>query len=50
MLVHPISAVFKGLNSTYSSKKGVSVYWINDPCWCNMIQESKYCHDEGIIT
>ena len=33
----------------YSSKKGVSVYWIYDPCLCNMVQISKDCLHEVII-
>ena len=33
----------------YSSKKGVSVYWINDPLWCNMVQVYKGCPNEVII-
>ena len=38
--------ILKSLNSTVLSKKGASVYWIYDPCWCNMVQISKGCHDE----
>ena len=27
----------------------VSVYWISDPCWCDIIQISKGCLNEVII-
>ena len=38
----------KDLNSTVA-KKGVRVYWINDPLLCNMVQISKGCPNEVII-
>ena len=39
---------FEDLNSTVA-KKGVRVYWINDPCCCNMVQILKGCLNEVII-
>ena len=38
-------------NIFYMSKKGVSVYSINDPCLCNRVQisNSKACLNEVII-
>ena len=39
---------FKDINSTVA-KKGVSVYWMNDPWWCNMVRISKSCLNEVII-
>ena len=37
----------KDINSTVAN--GVSVHWIYDPCWCNMVQISKGCLNEEII-
>ena len=38
---------FKGLDSTVAKTGSVFIDLL--PCWCDLIQKSKDCHNEGII-